>query len=290
MDTNEQGKFSRSIQLLPDGSSGQLGHKPIELVDTAQRISAQDFLKWSLRAEVVHVSPGTYEDKLASIIGFRLRFRYSGSVSSGLSGAEASITFKPAPGAGRDANEAMPEVVAVFPTFVEGPAIIGHHSTSTEGSASISFPSVVQPEIGVTRRKGLEYSKDHKMKVIGRTWSDEDSETVDNMALWTLSENSLEGGGIPQDISLSALVLHNGQSVLGTVELKATCKSGIRIFGWPWTKIDPLLFSPSLNFGISPRSSKFDDIDAEDWKALVPFTGESTVNLSVVYMQDYFES
>jgi hypothetical protein len=280
---------SSSVSFEVDSSSGQLGSKPPkEITEGSQRAESLDFHRWGIRADILSLSHGSFQKKPASLISFNFRFLFDDGGSRGrFSEAKIVTTFQSLP---RDentpstvptggANDAVPIVKLFGPKLIDGPVTIGSHNDQMVYSATIGGPDTlpVKPEIGISRSNGVEYLKDYKMQIKGRSWSTPGLEH-DNMAIWTLLENSKQGDGIPLDFRAAVIIQHNGQPFQGTIKISTRTKWGLKLFGWPWSVAKPLRFSPSIAFGESLGVSDFESLDESHWARLCDFPGVVSVS------------
>ncbi|KAF2188397.1 hypothetical protein K469DRAFT_748696 [Zopfia rhizophila CBS 207.26] len=274
----------RTITLEVDSSGGQLGAKVTkEIAESAQRAESLDFHKWGVRADVTSVQQGIFRGKPACLIVFEFRFLFDDNGSSNrLSEAKITATFQPPQdnsqqsvfnGTALGANN-YPVVKLYCPKLVEGPVSVEKHTKGTEVSVSLggrgSLPA--KPDVGIARSGEVEYLKDYRMQIKGKRWSSPGLEQ-DNMAIWTVLENSKQGDGIPPDFKSAVLLQHTGQPFQGTLRILAKTKMGIRLFGWPWSAPNPLLFKPDASLGQQLDFSDFDQLSDEHWRQLCDFPG-----------------
>jgi hypothetical protein len=96
---------------------------------------------------------------------------------------------------------------------------------------------------------------------------------------WTLRENELQGEGVPNDFKVAILVQHAGVPFQSTVKVKATTRSNLALFGRPWPKPDPLIFSPTVSLGLPLGLQNFDDLKDGNWKDLTGFDDFAAVSI-----------
>jgi hypothetical protein len=283
---------SSTVHFKVDSSSGRLGAEPAkELAAGSQRAESLDFHKWGVRADILGLYHGTFEGKPASVVSFEFRFLFDDGGSGRFSEAKIVTTFERLRKADKTStsgktnrleNDDDEPVVKLFaPKLIDGPVSVGKRNTETSIYASVGGPDTlpIKPEIGISRSNGVEYLKDYKMQIKGKRWSSPGHET-DNMAIWTLLENSKQGDGIPLDFRAAVLVQHAGRPFQGTIKISVRTKLGLKLFGWPWSTPNPLLFRPDVSFGALLGVADLDTLEDSHWRKLCDFPGVVSVSFA----------
>lgn len=269
-----ENQFSRTIDLEIDGSAGQLGAKtPKEINEGSQRALFRQLGKWGAQSNVTHLTHGTYRDRPASIVGLDFRFLFEAGGSDRFCAARIEVTFTALPGQkGQSPSPRPPVVKHICPKIMEGPITRAKRTKQTEISTSLSAsgaPAPVLASVGASRTDGVEYEENHRIRIKGEKWSSKDDMEDDNMIIWTLTENSKQGDGIPADFKVAILVQHEGVPFQGIVKIKATTKLNLSLFGRPWPKPNPLILSPEVSLGSSMGMTDFDELEDEHWQKMI---------------------
>ena len=275
----EDQAFSSKIELEVDTSSGHLrSAAPKEIREGVQRATFRQLGKWGAQGNVTLLQHGTLRGRPASIVGFDFRFNFEASESSSrFSKAKVVITFETASKKVKgETQSSPPPVIKRFsPKLMDGPVTRAKVSKQNEYTAGLTIPTGTPVEVGAmaTRTDGEQYTKDHRVRIEGKKWSSNEDSEDDNMAIWNLSENSKQGDGIPSDINVALLVQHDGKPFHAVVKIRATTKSSLSLFGWPWPEPSPLVLSPEVTLGELTKLDKFEDLTNEHWESFIDQQG-----------------
>ena len=277
---DEQPLFSRQVDLEVDGSEGHLSSRgPKEIREGAQRATFRQFGKWGVQANVTHLLHGTVGGKPASIVGFDMRFLSEAAGSNHrFSKAKIVVTFE-AVGTGP-----VPTVKTFAPKIMEGSTTRVRRFEQREVSANVSIPTGAPLDVGggAAYSVGQEYDKDYRVRIDGKKWSSDEDAEDDNMVIWNLSENSKQGEGIPADFRVGLLVTHHGGPFQATVRVKATTKSNISLFGWPWPDQSPVVLSPNVVLGNLGVVNELDKVTDDQWQSLIDL--QSSLDVSSLHV------
>jgi hypothetical protein len=275
----ENQAFSSKIELEIDSSSGHLSSTtPKEVREGAQRATFRQLGKWGAQGNVTFLQHGTLRGRPASIVGFDFRFLFeTDGSSSRFSKAKVVVTFETASKKTKgETPPPLPPVIKRFsPKLMEGPVTRAKIVEENEYIAGLTVPTGTPVEVGAmaTRTNGKEYTKDHRVRIDGKKWSSDEDAEDDNMVVWNLSENSKQGDGIPSDIKVALLVQHDGKPFHAIVKVRATTKSNLSLFGWPWPEPSPLVLSPEVTLGEPIELDKFEDLTNEHWESFIDLQG-----------------
>ena len=272
MDNSEE--VSSEIELQVDRKSGHLG-PPKEITSTSSNATHRglSIVRCGARSKVTHLQHGICGGKPASLICFRLFFRFDSS-SSRFTKTEVKVSFErqesqePASGPSE-----LPLVAKFAPVHVRGrvteAAISQKMSTSLDASIAPTAASIfgIGPSIGYERVR--DFKKEYSMEIKGIPWPSGD-EDVENMVIWKVAENARQADGIPNELNVAVVVQHDGKPFHGVVEILTWTKSGVKLFGWPWPKPNPLVFRPTVSIGPPIDVATFDDLTDEQLYGLVP--------------------
>ena len=152
-----------------------------------------------------------------------------------------------------------PHVAVICPKYL-------HAECST---AQISYTVGVSAGKYITpyAERGVSRDQQYKIKARGERWFDEESGSA-NLAQWILSENSSQGTGVPTDFDCGVLYQHGGKSFQITVEVRLRTKTGLHLFGRPWTPLRPVIIREGTKFGKAVPPSSFDDMTVDEWNTL----------------------
>jgi hypothetical protein len=273
--------MSRTIELELDASAGHLGSVPTEIREGAHRASFRQLGRWGAQANVLHIENGVYETRPATLFAFEFRFLFESGSISRFTWAEVRVTFLPHQQSDPKISPGTSHTTVnhFIPCLIRGDVTPVNRSNRIEISASASGPAPagVQPGVAATVSRGEEFVREYRMEISGEKWTSDEELYDDNMVIWTLSENSRQGDGIPKALKVGVLVQHGGGPLEGTVEFKARTRSGLSLFGWPWSKPNPVIFRPTAAIGVPLGLHTFDELKEEHWRQLADFPGLVTV-------------
>ena len=283
------GSFSSSIQLEVDRKSSYLG-APKDISNVTPRAVSRDLGGMGIRSTVTHLEQGNYEAKPASLIALNTYFLFdSTSGKSRFAKAEIRIVFKLHGDGGNVKSQApqslpIPKVIRFCPVLIQGrPTRVAIHN-SVDAKVEASLAPAVASIAGVGLSKGYslseKFDKDFQTTIKGKPWSvcdDDIGDEVDNAVIWQVMENASIGGGIPDELNLAVLVQHDGRPLQATVEIKVWTKAGVRLFGWPWPRPNPLTFRPSVSLGKRLGLTTFENLENWHWAQLAPYEGSLNV-------------
>ena len=282
--------FSSTVQLRVDGKSGHLG-TPKEITSSTPRAASRDFADLGIRGTVTHLEHGIYESKPAALMALKSLFLFDTSASSRFTKAEIRIAFDalqdPKTKEGKVLSSTTPTVIRFCPVLLQGRSTHVAVSNIVEAKVDASLAPTIASLAGLGVSGGYSvterFDKDYEMTIKGIPWSISDhgsDDEVDNAVIWKITENAAAGKGIPDEFNFALLVQHGGGPFQVTVEIKVWTKAGVRLFGWPWPKPDPLIFRPSASLGKPCGLMTFDDLEDKHWEALAPYEGPLYVSIA----------
>ena len=283
--------FSSTVKLQVDGKSGHLG-APKEITSTTPRAALRDFADLGIRGTITHLEHGTYDSQPAALIALKSLFLFDSTSGTGrFTKAEIRVAFDALKDPTKTkeqkkASSPSPKVMRFCPVLIQGRSTRVAISNSVEAKIDASLTPAVASIAGVGLSGGYSvthhFDRDYEMMIKGIPWSiaDHDSDNeVDNAVIWKITENAAIGKGIPDEFNFAILVQHNGGPFQATVEIKVWTKAGVRLFGWPWPKPDPLNFRPSASLGRQLGLRTFDELEDDHWERLAPYEGSLHVSL-----------
>jgi hypothetical protein len=272
--------FSRTIEFEIDGSKAELSSgDPKEICEGSERALYKELGNWGAQSRVVHLQHGSYQGRPATLLVFDFQFLFTEDKGSGrFVKAEIQITFEAEPVQEKSSQRHVigshvPVVRNVSPKLLEGPHTMVHRIKEAEFSTKLGAsggPIPIQAELGMGWIDKKRFEERHRMKIVGRPFSSEEHQE-NHRALWTLLENASQKEGIPTGVKLATIVEHGGGPFLGTVSLGASTRSGLKLFGRPWSKPCPLIFRPNIILGTPLPCIEFDKLTDDDWQKLIRF-------------------
>ena len=276
---DETDNFSSTVELQVDSKAGHLGTRK-EIGPNATHANQREFGRRGVRGNIVHLEHGVYAGRPASLIGIKFFFLHDGAESSGrFTKAEIKVAFDKildediAP-----VSASVPAVKLFCPVLIQGRPTQALISEKASVSLDASVAPAVASIAGLGASAGYSsthtFEREYQVKIKGIPWcSSSHNKEVENMVVWNIIENAKQAEGIPSDLNVALLVQHDGFPFQGTVEIKATTKSNLRLFGWPWPKPNPLIFKPTVSLGVPVDLASYDELKDEHWERLAPFVG-----------------
>jgi hypothetical protein len=256
---------------------GELGMKDRQgdlkshlLPETPNKVTQKEFWDAGVIGMVNCVSWGKYNGKAACLVVLCFSLR-SGDHALRFRNANVKVTFERHPSSG--ASQGDPAVLVFAPRKIFGlPTTESKKLTyNVELSAKVPAGPV---EVGPTGSMGKEstYEKEHRFKTVGNFWSTKNGNNWD-IVYWDSKENRKAKHGIPDRLNVGIIVGSDGP-FQGIVEVTVDTPLKDGLFGFPWSKDDPVPFYPGVLKGLSPRVIEFDKLTEEDWKAMIPYEME----------------
>ena len=279
--------FSSTIQLQIDTKSAHLGASK-NITSTTPRATSRDFADLGIRGTITHLEHGSYGGKPSSLITIRCHFLFDSTsernrfaraeirtVCNTLGHENTSKVQKE-----KASSTLPPRVVRFCPVLLQGQSTRKSISNTVEARIEASLAPAIASLAGAGVSGGYsvteKFDKDFEMMVKGIPWSVSDDggdNEVDNAVIWKITENTAIGKGIPDELNFALLIQHDGSPFQATLEIKVWTKGGLRLFGWPWPKPNPLIFRPSAFVGTPLGLATFDELEDGHWKALAPHEG-----------------
>ncbi|TAQ87732.1 hypothetical protein B7494_g3966 [Chlorociboria aeruginascens] len=243
----------------PSSRAAKVTHKDVGFLSNA-----------GVRGMVTNVSHGTFQSRPASLIIFSFSLR-SGDHGFRFKNATVKITFDN-PSSVR-LSSFKPSVIKFAPRKIFGLPTIEGRRNRIGGEISLEVPVgplTVGPSIH--GHKEWEYEKEHRFQLIGKFWSSK-QETYWDIVYWEIKENRRTKYGIPDQLNVAVVVERDG-AFTASVEVTVDTPLFNGIFGFPWSKNNPVAFVPEVVMGEQPRTTKFDELRDEEWRALIPYEDE----------------
>ena len=261
-------EYSSTVDLEEYDPTLTLGQTtPKELTKTSAMAFRQP--GGQVTCDVVSVAHGTYEGKLASLLGFSFKFPYeSPGNRKRITEAEVEISFRPA-----KAGDMWPEIKLFAPTYIHGDIQSANVNTTTAGELSLSSPTPVQLGASVELSRGMSYGKKYRTTIGGSCKNSNDAfnagfEHYDTVT-WKVMENKLQCDGIPSGIKTAVLLGPTEESYHFIVTVKVKTASVSSFLAQLWPKKRPMLMKRSVSFGPHADRPAFDELGVDDWQSLV---------------------
>ena len=219
---------------------------------------------------VTNVSHGTFHKRPASLIIFSFSLR-SGEHGFRFKNANVKITLsKHSSSSPADSN---PAVLKFAPRKIYGLPTVEGRKNTVGGELTLQVPAgplTVGPAMKGERE--TEYEKKYRFETIGNFWSSKMGTDWD-IVYWDMRENKRTKEGIPDRLNVAVVVEATGPFV-ASVEVVVDTPFANGFLSSPWTKSDPAVFVPGVVMGSQPRTTDFDELTQDEWKAMIPFEEE----------------
>lgn len=177
-----------------------------------------------------------------------------------------SVTFGSKP-LGMNAKKATPathypHVAVICPKNIYGEASLAHISNTIGGNGGPEYARL-------SANRSISRDQRHMIRARGQRWLDMETGSI-NIARWVITENSSQGSGIPMDFACAALYEHGGEPFQLTVEVRLRTKTGLTLFGHPWSALTPVMIRPGTKFGSTTIATDFNELSIQDWRCLCP--------------------
>jgi hypothetical protein len=223
-----------------------------------------------VRGLVTNVAHGSYHSQPATLIVFSFSLR-SGDHGFRFKNANVKMTFSKPPSP--TSSEINPSILKFAPRKIYGLPIVEGRKNRIGGEISLQVPAgplTVGPTINGER--DTEYEKEHRFKLVGNYWSSKHGTDWD-IVYWDAKENKKTKQGIPDRLNVAVVVEREG-TFTANVEVTVDTPVSNGIFAFPWSKHNPVSFSPGVAIGQQPRTEKFEELTEADWRAMVPYEDE----------------
>lgn len=280
--------YSRTTLLELDPHSGELDGSSSKYRNLSRKPAIHKALneRTYITADLERVIYGSFNRKPACLIVFDFKFRFEADSHLRFRRAEIAVSFKATPdGFRKPVSEDDPVIYNFAPKRVYGNLTMENRSWTY----GIEFPCMVSfgpVELGVQPflEKSSSFEKGHRMEIVGREFKDA-YHSEENEVIWVIKENGKQKDGIPDQLKF-AIILGHTEGFQAEIKVSAETGSRLKLFGWPWSKDDPVLFQPAQGFGMPLETPRwFPDLEtirSDEWTEIVPQWMEWEVSLSIV--------
>ncbi|KAG4439571.1 hypothetical protein IFR05_004919 [Cadophora sp. M221] len=219
---------------------------------------------------VTNVSHGTFHTRPSSLVIFSFSLR-SGEHGFRFKNANVNITLSKHSSA--SLSDLSPAVVKFAPRKIFGLPTVEGRKNTVGGELTLQVPAgpmTVGP--GIKGERETEYEKQYRFETIGNFWSSKMGTEWD-IVYWDMRENKRTKEGIPDRLNVAVLVEAYGPFV-ASVEVVVDTPFANGFLSSPWRKSDPAVFVPGVIMGSQPRTTNFDELTQEEWRAMIPFEEE----------------
>jgi hypothetical protein len=153
-----------------------------------------------------------------------------------------------------------PHVAVICPKYLHGEASTAQISNAIGVSAGPEYVNLYT-EHRVAREQA------YSIKARGQRWLDHTTGGT-SIARWVITENSSQGTGVPTDFNCGVLYQHGEKPFKLSVDVRLRTKTGLCLFGRPWSPLKPVVIRPNTKFGRTVAPEGIDEMPIDDWKAL----------------------
>lgn len=274
---------SRTTILELDPHAGDLAHAGGSDVNRKNVLHKILNERTYITADLERVIYGSFDRKPACLIVFNFKFRFEADSHLRFKRAEIAVSFKATPDGSHKCRPKDDPVIYNFALKKMYGNLTMENNSWTYG---IELPCMVtlgpaqfgaQPYV----EKSSSFKKGHRMEIVGREFKDAEHDQ-ENEVIWSIKENGKQKNGIPEELKFAVIVGYTGRF---QADIKVTAETDFRLklFGWPWSKDDPVLFRPTEGSGMPIETPRwfpdFETIRSEEWAELVPYWREWEVSL-----------
>ncbi|KAK4112885.1 hypothetical protein N656DRAFT_779105 [Canariomyces notabilis] len=258
----------RQAPLVLDESSHELGIRNRDDTDfNRTKITQRDLGSLSVIGSLTKVEYGNWAGQEACLLAFRFQFQKGNATAFRFSKADIVIEFQARPPGNPDHD---PAVLRYGPKFLRSTGTLEqrgwHYTASLSASAGLA---VVEAGPAVEFGRSSFYARQYAAVVESDDWGNRKHRRPNCVKIW-MREDDRQEGGIPLEL-LAAVVVQTDRSFQANVSVRVD--SIFNLVAWPWSKDDPLLLEPGVNFGQPLRQGTsnldFSTITAEEWRQLV---------------------
>ncbi|KAH7354835.1 hypothetical protein BKA65DRAFT_497118 [Rhexocercosporidium sp. MPI-PUGE-AT-0058] len=254
--------------------SGAVPYSYVEPSNRMLKVYHQDIAPFLSSAGVIgmvtNVSHGTFHNRPSTLVIFSFSLR-SGEHGFRFKNANVKITLSKHSSA--SLSDASPAVIKFAPRKIFGLPTVEGRKNTVGGELTLQVPAgpvTVGP--GIKGERETEYEKLYRFETIGNFWSSKMGTDWD-IVYWDMRENKRTKEGIPDRLNVAVLVEASGPFV-ASVEVVVDTPFANGFLSSPWRKSDPAVFSPGIIMGSQPRTTKFDELTREEWRAMIPHDEE----------------
>lgn len=258
----------RHAPLVVDESSQELGIRNKDDQDFNRvKITQKDLGSLSVIGSLTKVEYGTWAGQDACLIAFRFQFQKGNATTFRFSKADIVIEFQARPPGNPDDD---PVVVVYGPKYLRSRGTVEkrdwHYTASLSATAGVQGVFEAGPAIEFGPRGT--YSRQYAAVVESDDWGNRKHRRPNCVKIW-MREDEKQEDGIPLELN-AAIVVQTNRSCQASVSIKVD--SIFNLIARPWSRDDPLLLEPGVNFGPPIRQTPkldFSTITSEEWRQLV---------------------
>lgn len=279
------GSQAREVQLKPDPHSGKLNaQKNVQDHPNRPIILDRSFSGMAVRTLLRSVHYGTsITGTPLCLIAFEVLFIFPTSATLRFTNASITASFTRTPdklivSSPTDVSVLTPILVKNFcPRKFFG--AVQHENRKWIYRLDVPLnltPPFAQTGINPSVSMESSFIRDYRMEVRGLP-------IANNTVKWTLVENAKQKEGIPDIFTCALLVEHDGNPFQADVSVSVrpgVALPSIRLDALPWSKDDPVLFHPGMEFAVKLSHRRLDQLDETEWLSLVDFPVEYQVRAS----------
>ncbi|RSL55562.1 hypothetical protein CEP54_009330 [Fusarium duplospermum] len=308
-------RFSSTVDLEVDPSSLTLGgsppRPPRHIDETSPRMAMNQFGRWRVSVDVITLTHGTYgvRAESATLVVLRVRLNGDSQGASRLSMAKIKLQIRPAatdnsarheeqatePESVRNNNTDLTseagssDAVPTFKSWAPVRKIFDVEAVSSEVTqgvnAGLSLASIIGAvfNLGMQRSVTQVFEREVGSEIRGEPKTSNAAKKagldIDDTVTWDVLETPITKAGVPLELRLGAVVAggrrRGGPLFHATLTAKVETGWGLKLFGKPWSKPQPLVIRDDVSFvdqsaaGLELRGRNYETLEADEWSVLL---------------------
>ena len=258
----------RVTPFIVDESAQELGQRNTDDQDFNRlKITQRDLGSMSVIGSLTKVEYGKWANEDACLISFRFQFHKGNATMFRFEKADIVIEFQARP-PGRPDHD--PAVLQYGPKKLQSTGTTEAHGWHYTASLSANVgvgPAQAGPTLEFGRH-GI-HNRQYAAMIESDDWGNRRHRRPNCVKIW-LREDEKQKDGIPLEL-LASVVVQTDRPFQANVSVKVD--SIFNLVAWPWSKDDPLLLQPGVNFGTPIRetttATDFSSLTVEEWRQLV---------------------
>ena len=254
----------RAVGFDIEVPSSELGPQRNIGEETRAKITQKEFRGGGLIASVARVCYGTFEQKKAMIVVFRLLLHCSRDLRQ-FQDLEVEASFEP-----QAKDRPFPIVFDLSPRKIHG-VLNANEATWSYWIEKQCFKSKIAngTKSAVSNHVQLSSEPISKLTINGVPWSNS-RRGVPHKACWYIKAEGKAGVGIPDEVNL-AVAVGCEEALRAVVKITLNLPLYKRL-AFPWSKDDPVLFplkEPGSFIGETLKTTQFEKLSDADWANLI---------------------
>ncbi|RSL69858.1 hypothetical protein CEP53_002053 [Fusarium sp. AF-6] len=307
--------FSSTIDLEADPSSLSLGDsspKPLRHIDeTSPRMVMNQFGRWRVSVDVVTLTHGTFGVRAEPATLVVLRVRLNGDSQGATRLRTAKIKLKIHPAAADDSTRGSREQATEQESVQNNNTDLTSEAVSTDAvptlklwapvrkvfdvetvssevtqgvNAGLSLASIIGTvfNLGMQRSVTQVVEREVGSEIRGTPKTSNAAQSagldIDDTVTWNVLETPTAKAGVPLELRLGAVVAggrRGGPLFHATLTARVETGWGMKLFGKPWSKPQPLVIRDDVSFvdqsaaDLELRGRNYETLKADEWSVLL---------------------